>query len=473
MNQTTPLTRIGQYTLTGILGEGAMGVVYRALDPATRQPLAIKTIRRASADDADGFDLCERFKREGIAGASLTHPNVVKVHEYGEEGALAYIVMDFVDGNSLRTLNARKGRWPLHEALDLAGQLLAALDYFHTRGIVHRDIKPSNIMVDEKNHLTVTDFGIAHVENSTLTKVGTILGTPWYMSPEQITEMPIDGRSDLFSVGIILYEMLTGRNPFKAEQLMTILDRIVREPHAPPTAIVAGLPPAIDRLFERALAKQPADRFQNGEEFRAALRQMQTEAAPPPGTRHAAALAALEISMQDKTVRDKPRAHTLIWLVAGLAIAATLLMLLDGGMPETPQPAKPAVVAKKPAIRANAEPAPGAMEKPAEEAPAAAATPAAGQPEAMTPEEALVAEITRQCESPKVERVLIPDINGIVRCAKSALCAQDAESLLAFHRKLNAMLAPGSATRKAEVAAFIAQAGCIPPQAGGSATQSR
>ena len=433
---------IEHYTLEGILGEGAMGVVYRARDVAGKV-VAIKTIKLDTANASDSRELFERFRREGIAGAQLIHRNIVRVHGYGETADLAYIVMDFVAGESLKALNARKGRWPLFEALDLAYQLLEALDYFHMRGIVHRDIKPSNLMVGVDNHLTVTDFGIARVHNSTLTQVGTILGTPWYMSPEQITEQALDGRADLFSVGIILYELITGINPFKADQLSKILDKIVVEPHQPPSAVVPGLPAAIDKLFERALAKKPQDRFQNGGEFRVALRQMLTEVLPERSNTSGWKKDAPEASdpPKPKTLPTTPdvilspprqRSYTTIWIVAGVIVSGLTLMVWSAS---SSGPKPESKIISRTVIHEPPQPTP-------------ITTPT--QPAQDQENDPLLAEITRQCDAPQIERVLIPDVNGFVRCAKQPLCTWDAEAIHAMHRRLSTDVSP----------AYLAEIGC-------------
>lgn len=463
MNLAPHPTQIGKYKVTGTIGAGAMGVVYRADDPVSGRMLAIKTLRLADQSDVEGFQACERFRREGKAGAALSHPNIVKVHEYGEADGLAYIAMDFIEGASLRDLNARQGRWPLPQAFHLIYQLLDALEHLHKRGIVHRDIKPSNLMVDARNHLTITDFGIARVENSTLTQVGTVLGTPWYMSPEQITEMPVDGRSDLFSVGILLYEMLTGLNPFKAEQLMTVLDKIVVVPHAAPSSFVTGLPPALDVLFERALAKKPIDRFQKAEEFRSALKELQSSLLPAASVaatqpqrslnaEQVAALASLELSLQDREVREKPRSRAIIWLVAGLGIASTLLLFLPGNPPGVaPQTAKPPPAVRPLPVVPDSPPLPGQQ---------AATTSAETSADAAAPEDPVVADIQRQCASDKIERVRLPDINGIVRCDKSALCDKDAGALAEIHRRLSSLLAPESSAAAEEIQRAMSETGC-------------
>lgn len=287
MNTSSFPGQLGKYRIDGILGEGSMGVVYRGFDPELDRRVAIKTLHKDVLAGPNGAEMLERFKREANAGIRLSHKHVVTVYEFGEDSRQAFMAMELIDGQSLRELNAQRAPWPLLEALELAHQLLEALDFFHERGVVHRDIKPANIMVDAAGRLTVTDFGIARTDASELTQVGTILGTPSYMSPEQITGQPIDGRSDLFSVGVILYEMLTATKPFRGE-VITIAHNIVCEPHPEPSSLNATLPPAIDRLFRRALAKKPDERFRNGAAFREALREMlamilpRADGTPPP-----------------------------------------------------------------------------------------------------------------------------------------------------------------------------------------------
>lgn len=273
MHHSDTPARLGKYRIDGILGEGAMGLVYRGYDPELDRPAAIKTLHKSLLSGPSGEEMLARFRREADAGIRLSHKHVVTVYEFGEDPQQVFMAMELIAGESLRQLNARRAPWPLLEAVSLAEQLLEALDFFHQRGVVHRDIKPANIMVDTTGTLTVTDFGIARTEASELTQVGTVLGTPSYMSPEQITGQPLDGRSDLFSVGVILYEMLTGERPFRGE-LITLAHSIVCTPHPDPSTRNARLPPAVDYLFQQALAKHPDERFRNGAAFRAALRDM-------------------------------------------------------------------------------------------------------------------------------------------------------------------------------------------------------
>jgi serine/threonine-protein kinase len=269
-------SRIGKYRIESILGEGAMGVVYRGYDADLDRRVAIKTLRKELLADEFGVEMLARFRREAGAGSRLSHRHVVTVFDSGEEADVVYMVMEYLEGRSLRDLNGERAPWPLLEAIDLVKQLLEALDFFHERGVVHRDIKPSNIMVSAAGLLTVTDFGIAQTEASDLTQAGTLLGTPSYMSPEQISGEAIDGRSDLFAVGIVFYEMLTGEKPFRGE-VITIAHHIVCSPHPDPSSLIDRLPSAVDRLFRTALAKRPEERFRNGAAFRAALDELLTD----------------------------------------------------------------------------------------------------------------------------------------------------------------------------------------------------
>lgn len=271
--------QLGKYEIRGELGRGAMGVVYEGWDPAIGRRVALKTVRKDQLDGSEAEQILSRFKREAQAAGRLNHPNVVAVYEYGEDSdGTAFIAMEYVEGRELKDFFDRQERFPLSEAVRLMDELLAALAHAHAHGIVHRDVKPANFFVLADGRAKIGDFGIARIESSNLTQVGSVLGTPAYMSPEQFMGQPVDGRSDLFSAGVILYQFLTGEKPF-AGQLTTIMHKVLREDPIAPSELNVQVPPAFDALVRKALAKRPEERFQSAAEFAAALR-----SAPLPGS---------------------------------------------------------------------------------------------------------------------------------------------------------------------------------------------
>ncbi len=262
--------RIGKYDIRRALGAGAMGTVYEGFDPVIERRVAIKTVGTGYLA-AGQAAAASRFKREAQAAGRLQHPSIVAVYEYGEDTAHAYIVMEFVEGQDLRQfLNARR-RVDLLETYGLMRQLLIALDYSHEQGVVHRDIKPANLMIVGRLRLKVTDFGIARIENSSMTQAGTVFGTPTHMAPEQLKGLPADGRADLWSAGVILYEMLCGQSPFSADTPLAVMHHVLYSEPALPSAIDPRVGPAYDAVVARALAKHPDDRFQTARQFQAAL----------------------------------------------------------------------------------------------------------------------------------------------------------------------------------------------------------
>ncbi len=255
------------------LGKGAMGVVYLGRDPVIGRLVALKTIRAVSEDDVEQKEFQERFLREAQAAGILSHPNIVTVHDVGEDSATStsFIAMEYVEGKNLKQLVTEKTTFGFERIAEIIGQVAEALDYAHRRGIVHRDVKPANIIITPEGQVKITDFGIAKIEKSNLTTTGQFLGTPNYMSPEQVTGDAVDGRSDLFSLGVVLYELLTRKKPFTAENLTSISYKIVHERFVPPETYDAGIPTEFAGVLDKALAKDPAERFQRGNDFALAL----------------------------------------------------------------------------------------------------------------------------------------------------------------------------------------------------------
>ena len=262
---------ISKYRITGVLGQGAMGVVYRAQDPRIDRTVAIKTIHAGLMQGSLASELSTRFVREIRAVGNLRHPNIIAIYDTDEEHGMPYFVMEFVEGRELSQLLQEQARFSAEQVLHIGRQLLHAFAYTHQRGIIHRDIKPANIFITNEGDVKVADFGIAKVENSELTQVGTSLGTPSYMSPEQCTGQPVDQRADLFSIGVVLYQLLTGEKPFQGNSTHALMHHIVRSTPEKPSVLNPALPATVDKLIERALAKNPADRFQSAEEFGVAL----------------------------------------------------------------------------------------------------------------------------------------------------------------------------------------------------------
>ncbi|MEK7405295.1 MAG: serine/threonine-protein kinase, partial [Acidobacteriota bacterium] len=267
------MDRIGRYEILDELGRGAMGVVYRAKDPSIGRLIAIKTIRLADfADPAESERLRERLRREAHSAGILSHPGIVVVFDVGQEGELAYIAMEFIAGRSLESILDGEQPPDQKTILNVLRETAAALDHAHKKGIVHRDIKPANILISDDGVVKITDFGVAKISAShKLTQAGTVLGTPNYMSPEQIQGKDVDGRADQFALAVIAYEVLTGEKPFTADQLTALLYKIVAEPPAPPQNLNATLGWPVAVVLERALAKDPAERYKSCSDFVAAL----------------------------------------------------------------------------------------------------------------------------------------------------------------------------------------------------------
>jgi len=263
--------KIGKYELQGVLGKGGMGAVYRGFDPAISRPVAIKTIAKSALDEGELQHLLARFRHEAQAVGRLAHPGIVQIYDYGEDDENAYIVMELVQGKTLLQHLRAHANYDLREIGEIIGQLLDALGHAHAAGVVHRDVKPSNIMINNDGRLKISDFGIAHTESSDLTQHGDVLGTPHYMAPEQFLGLAIGVPADLYSVGVIAYDLLTGTKPFSGTSA-TVMQQALNQRPADPSSLNPKLSPLMDEVLQQALAKKPEERFQSAAEFAAAFR---------------------------------------------------------------------------------------------------------------------------------------------------------------------------------------------------------
>jgi tRNA A-37 threonylcarbamoyl transferase component Bud32 len=354
--------KLGRYEIRRELGTGAMAVVYEGWDPSIQRRVAIKTIRRDQLDSAEADEVIARFEREAQAAGRLSHPNIVSIYEIGEDGGVAFIAMEFIAGRELKDYFDKNERFSLPEIAWIMTQLLDALDHAHRNGVVHRDIKPGNIILLADGTVKVADFGIARIESSSLTQAGIILGTPAYMSPEQFMGQTLDGRSDLFSAGVVLYQFLTSEKPFAAAQTSTIMHKVLKEDPPAPSEINVQVPRQFDALMRKALAKRPDERFQSAREFADEVR---AAAASHP----AEAVPAIAVSGGDSTMfgadativrrgtGPAAKAGSKTALVAGSVIALAAIVAgaflalgpkQDAPMATQPAPASPQPVAAPP-----------------------------------------------------------------------------------------------------------------------------
>ena len=322
--------KLGRYEIRRRIGTGAMGIVYEGWDPGIGRRVAIKVLKQDLLDSPESADVLARFRREAQAAGRLSHPNIVAVHELGEADGVTFIAMEYVDGRELKDFCDKGERFPLPQAVRIVTELLAALDAAHAAGVVHRDIKPGNIFLVGNDQIKVGDFGVARVESSELTQAGSVLGTPSYMSPEQISGQVVDGRADLFSAGVILYQLLTGERPFQGTSLATIMHKLLKEEPTPPSAISVHVPPAFDAVISKALAKRPENRYQTGAEFAAAIR-----TAAAPGARTASADEPMIVDTATIVMAPPPTA----------APAPATKPAATSRMPPPPPPGRPLPVA--------------------------------------------------------------------------------------------------------------------------------
>ena len=311
------MKKIGKYKILGTLGKGGMGIVYKALDPDIEREVAIKTIRFDTLTEGmEKEELLTRVIREAKAAGRLNHPNIITIYDVVRDKDLTYIVMQYVDGPSLQTMIDSGKPFSPQEIIDTLKPVSDALDFAHQGGIIHRDIKPANILIDKSGQPFLADFGVARIETSTLTQAGTTVGTLSYMSPEQVKGQTVDKRSDIFALGVILYELLTGKKPFGGDNMSTIVYRIVNEEPQRITDINKELHGGYESVVRRALAKNPEDRYQS-------CREMIADLENP--SRMAEATLAYEFGQEAGGV---PKKRKMTFVLAG---AAALVAIIAGG----------------------------------------------------------------------------------------------------------------------------------------------
>jgi serine/threonine-protein kinase len=429
--------QIGRYRILDELGRGATGVVYRAQDPAINRVIAIKTIRLSDfTDEAERDRLRERLFREAQSAGILSHPNIVTIYDISEENGLAYIFMEFVDGPPLeKILNSPEPLLP-EGVLSILRQIALALDYAHKKGIVHRDIKPANILIHESTLAKITDFGVAKILSQQMTQSGVMMGTPNYMSPEQVQGHAVDGRADQFSLAVIAYEILTGEKPFVADHLPSLLYRIVREEPVPPQRLNPTLSPQVEVVLRKALSKNSGERYPTAVEFvdalaeavnanprwhplpRSGAQSLPTSGGAAPIFHPAAAASTVSMSgpepvstppmapsrplRQDDVENRNPLLKSLLWMLVGIGLVGLVLFgaqkflfnrssepVVTTESPSTPGKATP----EKPSDQPGSKPSPvGESRVPDQAAQEPPKPPPTTQPETTKPETAMPAE---------------------------------------------------------------------------------
>jgi serine/threonine-protein kinase len=385
--------KLGKYEVRRELGKGAMGVVYEGYDPSIERVVALKTIRADQLGGEDAPEIMARFRREAQAAGRLTHPHIVAIYEFGEDAGTHFIAMEFVGGRSLKDYFEQDTRFAVPQIAGIMSELLEALGYSHRHGVVHRDIKPANVMLLDDGTVKVADFGIARIESSNLTQTGMILGTPSYMSPEQFMGQIVDGRSDLFSAGVILYQLLTGERPFSGSPT-TIMHKVLTEEPLPPSTLNVQAPRPFDQVVKHALEKRPDDRYQTARKFADAIRAaVEGRAAPAPEATVLSTARRAEPTLvappTERTQRIERTARqpapggasaaparrsqwpaiAVLGGVAVLGVAVAAWFALSGSGPHT---AGQAPVAAAPPAQAASPPPPPATATPAVERPTAA-----------------------------------------------------------------------------------------------------
>ena len=315
---------IGKYRIIELVGEGAMGVVYRAQDSVLDRSVAIKVMNESIARQED---LRKRFLREAQAAGSLQHPNVVTIHDLGEMDGYLFIAMEFIDGVDLQRLIDLREPLSLQVKLDIIIDVLAGLAFAHKHGIVHRDIKPANIRICDDGRAKIMDFGVAHLASSSMTSVGSILGTPSYMAPEQITEGKTSPASDVFAVGAVLYQLLASAKPFEGPTLQNVLFKIVTETPRPISELVPGLPSALDHIVQKAMAKEPSERYANALEMANDLTSVRVRLSGPSYPNSTSLSESVASAIEQSRGKSGRRMRKLAWLGGGALVAVSLMAI--------------------------------------------------------------------------------------------------------------------------------------------------
>jgi serine/threonine-protein kinase len=292
---------LGRYEIVSLVGEGGMGRVYKARDPMIDRLVAIKTLG-VDLDPAQLEEFKQRFFREARSAGRVSHPNVVTIYDVGESDGVAFIAMEYVEGRTLREQLDGGVRLGVDEACRVAAQVASALAAAHKLGIVHRDVKPGNVMVAADGGVKLMDFGIARLPDGMRTRTGLLVGSPLYVAPERMLGWEVDGRSDIFSLGVVLYEMLTGAHPFKRASVTEVLNAVVGDRHDPPSAHDHRVPAVFERIFAKALAKHPDDRYQTATELARDLEGWRSLPRPTPEE-----LAAIRSAPVRKLERSGPK----------------------------------------------------------------------------------------------------------------------------------------------------------------------
>jgi serine/threonine protein kinase len=375
--------KVGRYQVEGELGQGAMGVVYKATDPTIGRQVALKTLR-LDIHGIEADEMHRRFQNEARAAGVLNHPNIITIYDAGEDGTLFYIAMEFIVGETLAAILKKRRVLPVEHVVGITRGVCNGLDFAHSKGIIHRDIKPANIMIAADGTAKIMDFGIAKAAGN-LTTAGQVLGTPNYMSPEQVRGKPLDGRTDLFSLGVVIYEMLTGTKPFAAENVTSIIYKIVNEDPVAPHELNPRIDPGLSAIVMRALSKDANDRYQSGADLAREISNYSSYRAPstsatgvqPSAAGQKISLAAAAPSaavapvtsnistpvaaLEPKPVPHKNRTRISIGVITALAIVVALAAIgnrvrnrIPAAQPQPVQVQPPAVTATETAVREKA-----------------------------------------------------------------------------------------------------------------------